>query len=104
MHTRGLSISLHVGGCRRVTDVYTRATIPADDGDSGDDCGADAAHELESDGSVGAARFIMCIVEATVHAKKLFVQTVHTMDEAAKQHHVRGLPQWRRVQVQCSRV
>jgi len=84
--------------------MYTRATIPADDGDSGDDCDANAAHDLEGNDSVGVARFIMCIVEATVHSKKLFVQTVHAMDEAAKQHHVRAIPRWSCVQVQLLRM
>lgn len=76
-----------------MTDVYTRATIPADDdglsgGEDSISDGGNATQELGGDVGVGATRFIMCIVEATVHSKKLFVQIVHAMDEAAKQHHV----------------
>lgn len=54
--------------------MYTRATIPADED----------AEEV----SVGAARYIMCVVEATVHHKPLFVKLVHEMADTARQHHV----------------
>ncbi|KAG7379726.1 Mismatch repair protein msh3 [Phytophthora pseudosyringae] len=56
---------------RCVAEIYTRATIPELE-TSGDDSGE------EED---ARARFIACIVEATVHSKPFFSQSMHDVDE-----------------------
>lgn len=68
-------------GGRCVANVYTWATIPAEDA-SDDEAAC-------SQDSIGDSRFIACVVEQTVHSTTLFVRLVHCMDEADRQHHVR---------------
>ncbi|KAL3672264.1 hypothetical protein V7S43_002924 [Phytophthora oleae] len=56
---------------RCVAEIYTRATIPEPEG-SGDD--SDEEERTRP-------RFIACIVEATIHSKPFFSQSLHEMDE-----------------------
>ncbi|KAG7394560.1 Mismatch repair protein msh3 [Phytophthora boehmeriae] len=58
---------------RCVTDVYTRATIPEMEGS-----------EEDSDEADSCARYIACVVEATVHTKPFFEQSMHVLGEEMK--------------------
>jgi hypothetical protein len=73
-----------VGGvtCRRVTEIYTRATIPELEGR-----GEDSEGEEDT-----RARFIACVVEATLHSKPFFSQSMHEADEEIKRSQVRSCP------------
>eukprot|EP00644_Phytophthora_capsici_P010819 jgi/Phyca11/542438/estExt2_Genewise1Plus.C_PHYCAscaffold_90349 len=56
---------------RCVAEIYTRATIPEPEG-SGDDSDEEEPTR---------PRFIACIVEATIHSKPFFSQSLHEMDD-----------------------
>ncbi|KAG6586636.1 putative DNA mismatch repair protein Msh3 [Phytophthora cinnamomi] len=62
---------------RCVAEIYTRATIP--DVDEGGDDSDDSNEEEDT-----RTRFIACIVEATVHSKPFFSQSMHEVDEETK--------------------
>lgn len=68
--------------CRCVAEVYTRATIP--DVDEGGD---DSDEEEDT-----RTRFIACIVEASVHSKPFFSQSMHEIDEETKRSQARSHP------------
>ncbi|KAG6620156.1 DNA mismatch repair protein Msh3 [Phytophthora cinnamomi] len=62
---------------RCVAEIYTRATIP--DVDEGGNDSDDSNEEEDT-----RTRFIACIVEATVHSKPFFSQSMHEVDEETK--------------------
>lgn len=74
--------------CRQVAEIYTRATVPLVD----DDC--ESMEDREP--SYQQERFILSIVEETLHAKPLFACQVHEMrDEHKRQAQVCAcLPLW----------
>ncbi|TYZ67999.1 hypothetical protein PybrP1_008324 [[Pythium] brassicae (nom. inval.)] len=68
---------------REVVEMYTRATIPLVEAASGV-VGAGDEVDSESDECerVLASRFILCVVEATVHRTTLFSQKLHELSDS----------------------
>lgn len=79
---------------RKVVEVYTRATIPTPDLESelqtSDNSNSD---ELSSSAisSESPSRFILCLVEETVHHTTLFAKRLHEEDDSAGDGNASGI-------------
>lgn len=68
---------------RSVVEVYTRATVPlpepTHEREQQDDAETDTEYE-------NPTRFILCLVEETIHHKTLFTRKVHELPDESRKH------------------